>query len=91
MMQVILYTDKSEVEETAMAASTAYRSVDLSCRTTMLSADAAHSLAYFLDISLGNIPQPIAPNLWGQNTGIYPTLDAYWGTIQKISNKNEEA
>ena len=79
MARGILYTGKCEVGETTIAAATAWRSAELGYKTVVLSTDAAHSLADSFDITLSNELQPIAPNLWAQETSIYQTL----ATIQK--------
>src|SRR4030042_153168 len=79
MARGYLYTGKCEVGETTIAAATAWRSAELGYKTVVLSSDAAHSLADSFDITLSNELQPIAPNLWAQETSIYQTL----ATIQK--------
>ena len=81
-MRVLLYTGKGGVGKTTIAAATGLRSAELGYRTIVLSTDAAHSLADAFDISLSGEPQPIAPNLWGQETEMSQTLKAYWSDIQ---------
>ena len=82
-MRVILCTGKGGVGKTSVAAATALRSAELGYKTIVLSTDSAHSLSDSFDIPLGNEPRPIAQNLWGQETELSQTVNAYWGTIQK--------
>jgi len=82
-MRVILFTGKGGVGKTSLAAATAVRAADLGKRTIVLSTDIAHSLADSLDVELANEPREILPNLWGQETEIYKTLETYWGAIQR--------
>ncbi len=82
-MRVILFTGKGGVGKTSLAAATAVRAADMGKRTMVLSTDIAHSLADSLDIELGNEPRQVIPNLWGQETDIYKTLETYWGAIQR--------
>lgn len=74
---------KGGVGKTSVAAATALRSAELGYRTIVLSTDSAHSLADSFEIPLENEPQPIAPNLWGQEADLTQTMEAQWGTIQK--------
>ena len=83
-MRVILFTGKGGVGKTSVAAATALRSAELGYRTIVLSTDAAHSLSDSFDIPMGNEPRQIMPNLWGQETEIYYTLETYWGVIRKF-------
>ena len=48
----------------------------------VLSTDAAHSLGDSFDRELGPEPTEIAPNLWGQESEVFHSIDKYWGTIQ---------
>ena len=82
-MRVILFTGKGGVGKTSLAAATAVRAADMGKRTIVLSTDIAHSLADSLDVELGNEPREVIPNLWGQETEIYKTLETYWGVIQR--------
>ncbi|MBE9482879.1 MAG: ArsA family ATPase [Chloroflexi bacterium] len=82
-MRVILYTGKGGVGKTTVAAASALRSAELGYKTIILSTDSAHSLADSFDLALGNEPQPIIPNLWGQEPEITHTLENRWGTIQR--------
>jgi arsenite/tail-anchored protein-transporting ATPase len=82
-MRVILFTGKGGVGKTSLAAATAVRAADMGKRTMVLSTDIAHSLADSLDVELANEPRQIIPNLWGQETEIYKTLETYWGVIQR--------
>lgn len=82
-MRVILFTGKGGVGKTSIAAATALRSAELGYRTIVLSTDAAHSLADSFEVSLGSEPQPIAPNLWGQETDLLKAMETHWKTIQR--------
>lgn len=82
-MRIILYTGKGGVGKTSIAAATALRSAELGYKTIILSTDTAHSLSDCFDIPLGNEPQLIIPNLWGQETELSQTLEVQWGTIQR--------
>jgi arsenite-transporting ATPase len=82
-MRVILFTGKGGVGKTSLAAATAVRAADMGKRTLVLSTDIAHSLADSLDVELANEPRQVIPNLWGQETEIYKTLETYWGVIQR--------
>ena len=81
-MRIILFTGKGGVGKTSVAAATALRSAELGHRTLVLSTDTAHSLSDSFDTPLGNEPQLIAPNLWGQETALAQTMQHYWKTIQ---------
>ena len=78
-----MFTGKGGVGKTSIAAATALRSAELGYRTIVLSTDAAHSLSDSFEVSLGNEPQLIVPNLWGQETDLFKTMETYWKTIQK--------
>jgi len=82
-VRVILYTGKGGVGKTTVAAASALRSAQLGYRTIILSTDSAHSLADSFDLPLGNEPQLITSNLWGQETEMVQTLATHWGTIHK--------
>jgi arsenite-transporting ATPase len=82
-MRVILFTGKGGVGKTSVAAATALRSAELGHRTVIISADAAHSLSDSFEVTLGNKPQLIAPNLWGQEPDLLRAVEAQWKTIQK--------
>jgi arsenite-transporting ATPase len=75
-MRVILYTGKGGVGKTSVAAATALCAAGLGYKTVVLSTDAAHSLADSFDFPLGNEPQLIMPNLWGQETDLAQTLES---------------
>lgn len=82
-MRVILFTGKGGVGKTSMAAATALRSAELGYKTIILSTDAAHSLSDSFDTPLGNEPQQVVPNLWGQETELYQFEEEQWGIIRK--------
>ena len=75
-MRVILYTGKGGVGKTSVAAATALCAAGLGYKTVVLSTDAAHSLADSFDFLLGNEPQLIVSNLWGQETDLAQTLES---------------
>ena len=82
-MRVILFTGKGGVGKTSVAAATALRSAELGYRTIVLSTDTAHSLSDSFDIPLGSEPRLIIPNLWGQETELFQTLETRWGSVQR--------
>jgi len=82
-VRIILYTGKGGVGKTTIAAASALRAAELGYKTIVLSTDSAHSLSDSFDMSLGDEPQLIVPNLWGQETSMSQTLRAHWGTVQK--------
>jgi len=82
-MRVILFTGKGGVGKTSVAAATALRSAELGYRTIVLSTDAAHSLSDSFDMPVGHDPKPIVPNLWGQETELFKTMETHWKTIQR--------
>lgn len=82
-MRVILYMGKGGVGKTTVAAASALRSAELGYKTIILSTDSAHSLTDSFDLTLGDEPRPIIPNLWGQEPEISYTLETRWGIIQK--------
>ena len=69
--------------KTSVAAATALRSAELGYKTILLSTDSAHSIADSFDISLKSGPQPIAPNLWAQETETSRVTEQHWETIQE--------
>ena len=81
-MRVLLYTGKGGVGKTTVAAATAVRSAQLGHRTIVLSTDAAHSLSDSFDVPLSGEAIAIAANLWGQETNINDTMEAYWRDIE---------
>ncbi len=82
-VRIILYTGKGGVGKTSVAAATALRCAEMGHRTIILSTDAAHSLGDSFEVRLGNEPEQIAPNLWGQETEMSRTLERHWTRIQK--------
>lgn len=82
-MRVILFLGKGGVGKTSVAAATALRAAQLGHKTIILSTDAAHSLSDAYEMQLGNEPCELAPNLWGQETSLLRSLEAYWKTIQE--------
>ncbi len=69
--------------KTSVAAATALRCAELGYKTIILSTDAAHSLGDSFEVKLGNEPEPIASNLWGQETEMSRTLERHWTRIQE--------
>jgi len=82
-MRIILCVGKGGVGKTSVAAATALRSAELGYKTIVLSTDSAHSLADSFDIPLGSEPRLIIPNLWGQETELFQTLETQWGSVQR--------
>jgi len=80
-MRVILYTGKGGVGKTTVAAATAVRCAQLGYRTLVISTDAAHSLADSLDVSVGEQPTEVAPNLWAQEVNALHELESHWERI----------
>ncbi len=52
-------------------------------RTLVMSTDAAHSLADSFDVTLGNEPVELSPNLWAQEISVLHEVDRSWVTLQK--------
>ncbi len=80
-MRVILYTGKGGVGKTTVAAATAVRCARLGYKTLVISTDAAHSLGDSLDVSVGELPTEIAPNLWAQEVNALRELEDHWERI----------
>jgi arsenite-transporting ATPase len=81
-MRIILYTGKGGVGKTSVAAATALRCANMGYRTIVLSTDSAHSLADSFDIPISGGAQPIATNLWAQETEMSQTVEKNWERIQ---------
>lgn len=83
-MRIILYLGKGGVGKTTVAAATAIRSAELGFKTLVASTDIAHSLADSFDLTLGDRPTEIAPNLWGQEISAVADIYNYWDTLQNF-------
>ena len=81
-MRIILFTGKGGVGKTTLAASTALLSARKGYRTLVISTDAAHSLSDSFEVPLGNTPQKIAANLFGQEVNALAQMEAKWGEIK---------
>lgn len=73
-MRVILYTGKGGVGKTTVSAATAVLASELGHKTIVLSTDAAHSLSDAFSIQIGNTPQKLKENLYGQEIDIYKEI-----------------
>ncbi|HUP27553.1 MAG TPA: ArsA family ATPase [Chloroflexia bacterium] len=82
-MRIILYTGKGGVGKTSVSAATALSLADRGYRTLVMSTDAAHSLADSFDVTLGNEPVEVSPNLWAQEISVLHEVDRFWVTLQK--------
>ena len=80
-MRVILYTGKGGVGKTTVAAASAVRCAELGHRTLIISTDAAHSLGDALDVSIGDTPVQVAPNLWAQEVNALREMETHWERI----------
>ncbi len=81
-MRTILFTGKGGVGKTTLAAATALLCARRGHRTLAISTDAAHSLSDSFEVQLGNSPQPICPNLFGQEINALEEIEKKWGEIQ---------
>jgi arsenite-transporting ATPase len=81
-MRIILFTGKGGVGKTTLAASTALLSARRGYKTLAISTDAAHSLSDSFEVPLGNIPQKITANLFGQEVNALEQMEANWGGIK---------
>ena len=72
MARIIVYTGKGGVGKTSVAAATGLLAAERGYRTLVLSTDAAHSLGDSFDRPLGPEPTQLGPNLWGQESEVYP-------------------
>lgn len=81
-MRTILFTGKGGVGKTTLAAATALLCARRGHKTLIISTDAAHSLTDSFEVQLGNIPQPICPNLFGQEVNALEEIEKKWGEIR---------
>jgi len=82
-MRILMYTGKGGVGKTSVSAATALRAADMGYRTVVLSTDPAHSLADSFDMSIGNEPTQLVPNLWGQEIDLLHQMEKHWGKVQE--------
>ena len=81
-MRIVLFTGKGGVGKTTLAASTAFLSARRGYKTLVISTDAAHSLSDSFEVPLGNTPQKITANLFGQEVNALEQMEAKWGDIK---------
>lgn len=81
-MRVILYTGKGGVGKTTVSAATAVLAAELGHKTIVMSTDPAHSLSDAFASQIGNSPQKLKENLYGQEIDIYKEIAANWGKIE---------
>lgn len=82
-MRIILFTGKGGVGKTTLSAATALLAARQGKKTLLISTDAAHSLGDIFNLSLGNQPQEILPNLFAQEVDALEQLEKKWGEIQQ--------
>lgn len=82
-MRIILFTGKGGVGKTCISAATALKLANLGYKTIVMSADAAHSLSDSFEKKLGDKPQEIVPNLYGQEIDSNEKIEKYWGVLQE--------
>ncbi len=81
-MRLLLYTGKGGVGKTTTAAATALCGAERGLRTLLVSADAAHSLADVLDLTVGPEPKAVAPNLQALEVDARVEMGRHWGRIR---------
>ena len=81
-MRTILFTGKGGVGKTTLAAATALLSARRGRKTLIISTDAAHSLSDSFEVQLGNSPQKICANLFGQEVNAVEEIENKWGEIK---------
>jgi arsenite-transporting ATPase len=70
------------VGKTTLAAATALLSAHRGRKTLIISTDAAHSLSDSFEVQLGNSPQKICANLFGQEVNALEEIENKWGEIK---------
>jgi arsenite-transporting ATPase len=81
-MRVLLFTGKGGVGKTTTACATALRLAERGCKTLLLSADGAHSVADALAVPVGGEPGEVAESLWAVQVDTQRRFEAAWRDIQ---------
>ena len=81
--RTILYTGKSGVGKTSVAATTARRCAAAEPRTVVLSTDPAHSLSASLQTPVGPEPTAVAEGLWAQEVSAQDEMERNWAAVQR--------
>ncbi len=81
-VRVLLFTGKGGVGKTTTAAATALQLAERGLKTLLISADAAHSLADALDLTLTGEPTSVVPGLDAVQLDTQHRFEAAWTEVQ---------